>query len=277
MTDYLKDPVDFARSETAAMFEQLAPWMLRFGNLLLDHVPIRRGQSVLDLGCGTGFPVLELASIHGAGARLVAIDLWPAAIDRARAKAKLLGLQNVEIVEADAAQMPFGDSEFDLIVSNLGLNNFDRAADVVRECYRVAKAGARLAITTNIIGHMREFYAIYREVLADFSDRDALDRLRRNEEHRGTRDSVSQLLEHRGFIVTKAIEEEFALRYADASALFHHPLIQFGFMEGWREIAGAENEQQVFRALERRLNVLASERGEIALTIPMLYLEARRP
>lgn len=173
--------------------------------------------------------------------------------------------------------MPFGDGEFDLIVSNLGLNNFENAEAVLRECYRVAKSGATLALTTNVIGHMREFYAAYREVLVAAGNADALERLHANEQHRGTRTSVSQLLEGAGFTIRKAVEREFTLRYADAAALFHHPLIRFGFLDGWRDIAGAEHEQEIFRALERHLDALAAKHGELALTVPMLYLEAQKP
>jgi ubiquinone/menaquinone biosynthesis C-methylase UbiE len=275
--DYLKQRVDFADPRTALRFEELAFWMLRFGHLLLQHVPIRRDQRILDIGCGTGFPLFELANLHGPSCRAVGVDIWTAALDRARARLKLHNLPNVEIVEADAAQMPFADAEFDLLVSNLGLNNFEHQEQVLRECFRVAKPGATLALTSNPIGHMREFYQMYREVLEQLGKRDAVDRLHANEAHRGTKESIAHLLETAGFKISRIVEDSCALRYADSSALFHHPLTRLGFLDGWREIAGAADEDEIFTALETRLNSFAAERGELKLTVPMLYVQAGKP
>jgi ubiquinone/menaquinone biosynthesis C-methylase UbiE len=50
-------------------------------------------------------------------------------------------------------------------VSNLGVNNFDNAEPVLRECQRVLRPTGRLLISTNLVGHMAEFYDAYRHVL----------------------------------------------------------------------------------------------------------------
>ena len=108
--------------------------------------------------------------------------------------------------EGSATAMPFADATFDLIVSNLGVNNFDDRAAAIRECRRVAKPGATLALTTNLQGHMREFYDVFAEVVRD--DAEASKRLRDHIEHRATVASVRELLETGGFTVTRVIERE---------------------------------------------------------------------
>jgi ubiquinone/menaquinone biosynthesis C-methylase UbiE len=62
--------------------------------------------------------------------------------------------------------MSFADGTFDLLVSNLGINNFDDPPAVLCECRRVARPGAKLALTTNLQGHMQQLYGLYAQVLA---------------------------------------------------------------------------------------------------------------
>jgi len=117
---------------------------------------------------------------------------------------------------------------------------------------------------------------LFREVLLELQKPAYLERLRRHEEHRGTKESLGGLLRAAGFDMVKIQEGAFQLRYVDGSALFHHVLTQVGFLEGWRQVVDPEDEEQVFALLETRLNQVAQARGELRLTVPMLYLEAEK-
>jgi len=173
----------------------------------------------------------------------------------------------VTLHEGSAAAMPFADATFDLIVSNLGVNNFDDRAAAIRECRRVAKPGATLALTTNLQGHMREFYEVFAEVLLD--DAAASQRLRDHIEHRATIANVGELLETGGFKVARVIERESVMRFADGTALLNHYFIKLGFLDAWKKVV-AGNERGVFARLRDALD----ERAELRLTIPMAYIEA---
>ena len=220
--------------------------------------------------------MLELAQVYGPSCQVTGIDLWKEAVERARLKQQVYQLPNVQILEADAAHLPFQENEFDLIVSNLGINNFADPEAVLTECFRVAKPHASLVLTTNPTGHMRELYALFREVLLELQKSTYLERLRRNEEHRGTKESLGGMLRAAGFHMVKVQEGAFQLRYVDGNALFHHVLTQVGFLEGWRQVVDPEDEEQVFALLETRLNQVAKARGELCLTVPMLYLEGEK-
>jgi arsenite methyltransferase len=245
-------------------FDELPFWSSRFGALLFDHLELRPDIRGLDVGCAAGFPLFELAHVHGPSSHFTGIDVWGDALARARRKIAIYGDTNVEVREADAASMPFDDRSFDLITSNLGINNFEDPAKVMRECHRVAKDGARIVLTTNLSGHMADFYALFREVIPP----QLVPALDAQEAHRGTRASVEALLTGAGFRVTKAVEDEFFLRWAGGTAMFRHPLVGF-FLEGWR---GVTEDAAVYAELERRLNA----RGEVRQRIPMLYVEAVR-
>jgi SAM-dependent methyltransferase len=73
MTDYLDHRFDDSAA-FAAHYDELPLWSAPFGQLLLEHVPFRRGMRVVDLACGTGFPLFELAQRLGAtGSRWASI------------------------------------------------------------------------------------------------------------------------------------------------------------------------------------------------------------
>ena len=239
--------------------------------ILLDEVPLRGVTRALDVGCGTGFPLIELAERLGPSAEVHGLDPWSGGLARAALKLGVRETPNVTLHEGSAAAMPFDDASFDLIVSNLGLNNFDDRAAAVREGRRVARPGATLALTTNLQGHMRELYDVFAEVLADVlaEDAAALERLRAHVEHRATVAGVRDLLESGGFDVVRMVEREGTMRFANGTALFNHYFIRLGFLDAWKQVVPG-NERPVFRELLRRLDA-----GELRLTIPMAYVEAR--
>lgn len=276
MPDFLHRTYDVHQPELASAFDQVSFWSARFGAFLFQHLTLRPHLAILDLACGTGFPLFELAQVYGPSCQVTGIDQWKEAVERARLKQRVYQLTNVQILEADAAHLPFGEHEFDLIVSNLGVNNFADPEAVLAECFRVAKPYASLVLTTNPTGQMREFYVLFREVLLELQKPTYLERLRRNEEHRGTKESLSGMLRAAGFRMVKIQEGAFQLRFVDGSALFHHVLTQVGFLDGWRQVVDPEDEEQVFALLESRLNQVAQARGELCLTVPMLYLEGEK-
>src|SRR5262249_23284410 len=147
--------------------EDATYWCSMFGQLLFRHLRVVPRLSVLDVGCGTGFPLLELADRIGPGGTIHGIDSWAEAVARARLKARVRGTPNVHVTHGDAASLPYADGSFDLIVSNLGLNNFARPSVAMAECHRVCRPRGRIAMTTNLMGHMNEFYRIYEKTLVE--------------------------------------------------------------------------------------------------------------
>jgi ubiquinone/menaquinone biosynthesis C-methylase UbiE len=275
MTEYLDSTFDLDDPATVSAWDELSLWGSYAGALLLRHVPLARGMRVLDVGCGAGFPTLELAGRLGATSHVTGIDVWDAALERARAKAQAYGLTNVDLRHADAAALPFEDASFDLVVSNLGLNNFDDAAAAVRECARVLVPGGRIAITTNLQGHMRELYEAYDRVLAEMGDDVARERLAAHVAHRATVADVRALFEGAGLDTTAVHEETVVLRYADGSALLRHYFIRLGFLGAWKDVVDADRRVVTFERLEAALNAIAAREGEVRLTVPLAYVEAR--
>ena len=250
---------DFA----GAVYDELSFWSSRFGAMIFDNLELRRGVRGLDVACGAGFPLFELAFVHGPSSRFTGLDLWREALNRARRKIEVYGLANVDLVEADASSMPFASESFDLITSNLGINNFADPPAVIAECHRVARPGARIVVTTNLTGHMAELYEVFRETAPHLSKA-----INEQEAHRGTRAGVQQLLERNGFEIARVVEDEFFLRFADGTAMFKHHLVQF-FLDGWK---GVTDDPAIYAALEEKLNAARP----LEMRVPMLYAEAVR-
>jgi len=276
MTDYLAQQVDIRDPHTVMARDELSLWSARFGMLLLDHLKLEPLTAILDAGCGAGFPLFELAQMFGDACQVTGVDVWEEALDRARMKQQVYQVRNVRLLHADAAALPLPDATFDLITSNLGLNNFDQPELVLAECARVARPHARLMLTTNPMGTMREFYDSYRDVLTEHGNTHAVEALARQEAHRGTKESVCDLVRGAGFTIARVTEDQFQLRYLDGSAFLRHFFIRLGFLSDWRGVIDAHDEAEIFGQVEDRLNQKARQDGELRMTIPMLLVEAER-
>ena len=140
-----------------AVYDELPLWSAPFGLALLDRVRLGRGLRALDIGCGTGFPLIELAERLGLRATVVGIDPWKLACERIEEKCRVYGVENASVVCAPAERLPFEEGRFDLIVSNNGLNNVADPAVVLAECHRTSRRGAQLVMTWNLPASMALF------------------------------------------------------------------------------------------------------------------------
>jgi SAM-dependent methyltransferase len=98
------------------------------------------GSAVLDIPCGGGVALRGLRP--GQGIRYVAADIAQAMLDRTMDAARERGVADqVEPRLADVGELPFGDGEFDLVVSFTGLHCFPDPHRAVLELGRVTHAG----------------------------------------------------------------------------------------------------------------------------------------
>ena len=271
------EPVDIASPGVADFFDELPLWSAPFVLLLLERVPMRNGLSILDVGAGTGFLAVDLAQRCGPQSTVIAVDPWQAAVERLRAKVEYLGIQNLRVLEQDAVDLDLPESSIDVVVSNLGINNFDNVDTVMGTCFRALKPDGLVILTTNLVGHMREFYDVYCETLLQEGLSDCVAALDAHIGRRATVESVGAQLRRAGFDGITTTEKSFQMRFADGSALLRHYFIRLGFLEGWMKVVPPERVDETFLALERNLNKAAAVHGELALTIPMACVEARKP
>ena len=111
-----EEPREFdpASQHDVGLWDEMPLWSSLAGSLLLEHLPLE-ARRVLDVGCGTGFPCLEVAERLGSAARVTGIDPWAPAIRRAGAKREAWSVPNLDLVRTDGAAMPFRVGAFDLV------------------------------------------------------------------------------------------------------------------------------------------------------------------
>ena len=271
MSDYLSYSFN-DNEEFINTFDELPLWSASFGLLLIKHLELKPNLIVIDIGSGAGFPLMELAGRFCKSCKLYGIDLWINANKRARQKIKNYNLTNVEIIESSAEKIPFDDNSVDLIVSNLGINNFYNPQIVFKECNRVLKPEGKLALTTNLNGHWKEFYNIFESTLHQLEKNELVIKLKEHQEHRGTVASVSKLFMENGFKVNRHFEESFEMKFLDGSAFLNHHFVKLGWLSSWRDLLPGEDLKTVFSILEQNLNTHAAKAGGLTLTVPMTFI-----
>ena len=275
MTDYLS--CKFTESpEFVNTFDEAPLWSASFGLLMLKHLQLRPDITLLDVGSGAGFPLLEVAQRLGSSSKCYGIDPWVNANMRARQKIANYGISNVDIIDGSADDLPFEDGRFDVITSNLGVNNFEDPARVLKECKRVLKPGGKIAITTNLNGHWSQFYRVFEDTLREMNKDTLVTALHKEQEHRGTLESISTLFTDSGFTVHRHYEEQFEMSFVDGSVFLNHYFVKLGWLGGWLALVPQEEHQTVFRRLEKNLNTLAQNNNGLTLAVPMAYIEARK-
>jgi SAM-dependent methyltransferase len=99
---------------------------------------------VLDVACGTGVVAITAAKL---GAIVTALDLTPPLLERAKQNAHLAEVQ-IEWHEGDVEKLPFGDAQFDAVLSQFGHIFAPRPEVATSEMLRVLKPGGSLAFST---------------------------------------------------------------------------------------------------------------------------------
>jgi len=239
MLEYLDKQVNSDGATLISALDDFPLWSAPFGLMLLNHIKLRPGIKALDIGFGSGFPLLELAQRLGDSSIVYGIDPSTEAHERTKQKLNVLQIENVRLIEGDACD-------------------------------------AQLALTTNPNGHMESFYLIFEETLKELQREDLIGDLYAHIEHRKTADTICQQLEQAGFKIAGINQDSFRLSYLDGTTFFRHALIWTGFLDDWKRLIPIPDQKEVFTALEGKLNKVAKSTGILELTIPIACIEAKK-
>jgi len=133
----------------AAYEEFLVPAMFApFAERLVDRAGVARGAAVLDVACGTGVVTRAAARRAGPVGSVIGADLGEPTLAVARSRAVGEAAAPIDYLRADAAELPFGDDDFDVLLCQQGLQFFPDRAAALAEMRRVLKAEGILAIAT---------------------------------------------------------------------------------------------------------------------------------
>jgi len=137
----------------AARFYDFLAWAMMLGRegafreKMLDLARLKTGESVLDVGCGTGTLAIAAKRRVGSTGKVYGIDASPEMTARASKKARKAGLDIVfknDVIEA----LSFPDAQFDAVLSTLMFHHLPRKLreEGTREIRRVLKPGGRALV-----------------------------------------------------------------------------------------------------------------------------------
>lgn len=167
IVDRLSAPVAASTATVRDRYDRIAPvydlfeWLIewRFRGWRRELWSQVTGGRVLELGVGTG----KNLPFHPSEASVVALDISPGMLRRARRRAAALG-SSAQLLVADAEALPFEDGSFDVVVATFLFCSVPDAARGLREARRMLAPGGRLLLLEHVLSERPILRALMRWV-----------------------------------------------------------------------------------------------------------------
>ena len=113
--------------------------------------PVNSGETLLDLGSGGGFDCFIAAQAVGATGQVIGVDMTEAMLEKSRATAREIGLDQVEFRQGLLEELPAPDGSVDVAISNGVINLCTDKYRIFKEIYRILRPGGRLLLADMVV------------------------------------------------------------------------------------------------------------------------------
>lgn len=142
-------------------------WHRAYAEGLIAHLPIRLGDRVLDAGVGTGFAAIAAATRVGPGGSVVGVDISPGMLQQAQVTVDAAGVQNIELLQADACHLRDVPAEsFDAVICSAALL-YMPVQRALTEWRRLLRPGGTIGFSTMRAG-FPQAGQLFRDCAAEF-------------------------------------------------------------------------------------------------------------
>jgi ubiquinone/menaquinone biosynthesis C-methylase UbiE len=117
----------------------------KYRNRAVSALKLRPGDTVIDIGCGTGLNFSNLLESIGDTGRLIGVDLTDAMLEKAKRRVRRNGWRNVDLVHSDAATYTF-PAEPQGVVSTFALMFVPEYEQVIKNAASALASGGRLVL-----------------------------------------------------------------------------------------------------------------------------------
>lgn len=146
-----------SKADAKASYDRMSRWYdalagsseRKFVDAGLQKLCAQEGESVLEIGFGTGHGIVALAQSVGDSGKVYGIDISEGMFDVTQARVSKAGLsKRVELKRGDAVSLPFAADSFDAVFMSFTLELFDtpEIPTVLHECHRVLRNSGRICV-----------------------------------------------------------------------------------------------------------------------------------
>ena len=123
----------------------------KYINMALKQLKINKGETILEIGFGTGYALMNIAKLVGKNNYVYGIDISPKMVELTNKKIKSRSLADrVKLTCGDALKLPYYNNKFDVIFLSFTLELFDtpEISEILKEIKRVLRPNGRLGVVS---------------------------------------------------------------------------------------------------------------------------------